>query len=98
MRNKMTYIVSQGQNQERMSLIITDAWQLGVHFLVWTAQCHRRKLPGSEMKVGSVTVLVIPHPCLSVFLQDDISEAIKCVKIIVKTPQAIRAWYIGTLE
>nr|XP_048311661.1 lysozyme C-2-like [Myodes glareolus] len=30
-------------------------------------------------------------PC-SVLLQDDITESIKCAKIIVQTPQAIRAW------
>ena len=67
-------------------------------FLARTAQCHRRKLPVSELKMGSVTFLVIPHLCLSVLLQDDITESIKCAKIIVQTPQAIRAWYVGTLE
>ena len=48
--------------------------------------------------MGSVTVLVIPHTCLSVLVQDDITESIKCAKIIAREPQAMRAWYVRILE
>lgn len=57
-----------------------------------------KKVAWIRNKMSSVTVLVIPLPCLSVLLQDDITESIKCAKIIVQTPQAIRAWYVRTLE
>lgn len=46
----------------------------------------------------SLTVLVIPHPCLLALLQDDITQAIQCAKRVVRDPQGIRAWYVGTLE
>ncbi|OBS70803.1 hypothetical protein A6R68_00658, partial [Neotoma lepida] len=29
-------------------------------------------------------------------LQDDISQAIQCAKRVVRDPQGIRAWYVGT--
>ena len=48
--------------------------------------------------MGSITVLVILYPCLLALLQDDITQAIQCAKRVVRDPQGIRAWYVGTLE
>lgn len=48
--------------------------------------------------MGSVTILVIPHTCLSVLLQDDITEAITCAKKVVSDLEGIRAWYVGILK
>ena len=47
--------------------------------------------------MGSLTILVIPQPCLSVLLQDDITQAIKCAKTVA-SQQGVKAWYVGTWE
>ncbi|KAH0501913.1 Lysozyme C-1 [Microtus ochrogaster] len=34
----------------------------------------------------------------SALLQDDITQAIKCAKRVVRDPQGVKAWYVGTWE